>query len=101
MTRRVDSTTDNINFFIGFSIDSSRWPGAQKQGLLGFLEVRRRGCIAGEHPQCSRFGKRRCSLRVSMRASLIGRGCVKTHGYFVFRGLLTPPKVTIVEYSAI
>jgi pimeloyl-ACP methyl ester carboxylesterase len=30
-----------------------------------------------------------------------GRGCVKTPCYFVFGGLLTPPKVAIVEYSAI
>ena len=33
--------------------------------------------------------------------SQFGRGRVKTPRYFVFRGLLTPPKVAIVEYSAI
>ena len=35
------------------------------------------------------------------RTAAGGRGCVKTPRYFVFGGLLTPPKVAIVEYSAI
>ncbi len=34
------------------------------------------------------------------RMTTVGRGCVKTHGHFVFGGLLTLPHSKIIEYSA-